>query len=258
MPQTITPPSVLAANLGCLGRRNAELAAVLDAATPRPDAVFADTPQGVPSLALGGTPLCSRHRPLDEAARLAAQVDLVKHAVVVVLGFGAGYHVRALAERLGDAGIIVVFEPDRSLLRSVLERIDHSAWMRGAQLLFVTDGDDRGTLARKLEGAESVIAQGVAFMEHPPSRRRIGDRASSFTSSFAELVSACKITFATTLMRSVDTVRNMLLNIDHYAAGAGIADLECSRRPVSATAPSSSPPRPHCGRCSPPASGRTS
>ena len=226
MPQTITPPSVLAANLGCLGRRNAELAAALDAVGPCHDAVFSETPQGVPSLSVGGTALCSRHRPLDEAARLAAQLDLVEHAVIVVLGFGAGYHVQALAERLGDSGIIVVFEPDLGLLRSVLEQIDHSSWMRRTQLLIVTDAHDRGTLARKLEGAESIIAQGVAFLEHPPSRRRIGDLAAPFTSNFAELVTASKITFMTTLMRSVDTVRNLLLNIDHYAAGAGIVDLE--------------------------------
>ncbi len=226
MPQTITPPSVLAANLGCLGRRNAELAAALDAVAPCHDAVFSDTPQGVPSLSVGGTALCSRHRPLDEAARLASQLDLVEHAVIVVMGFGAGYHVRAIAERLGDSGIIVVFEPDLGLLRSVLEQIDHTSWMRGTQLLFVTDALDRGTLARKLEGAESIIAQGVAFLEHPPSRRRIGDLAGQFTSNFAELVTASKITFMTTLMRSVDTVRNLLLNIDHYAGGAGIVDLE--------------------------------
>ncbi|MEE8459870.1 MAG: 6-hydroxymethylpterin diphosphokinase MptE-like protein, partial [Phycisphaerales bacterium] len=226
MPQTITPPSVLAANLGCLGRRNAELAAALDAVAPSHDAVFSDTPQGVPSLSVGGTALCSRHRPLDEAARLASQLDLVEHAVIVVMGFGAGYHVRAIAERLGDSGIIVVFEPDLGLLRSVLEQVDHTSWMRGTQLLFVTDALDRGTLARKLEGAESIIAQGVAFLEHPPSRRRIGDLAGQFTSNFAELVTASKITFMTTLMRSVDTVRNLLLNIDHYAGGAGIVDLE--------------------------------
>ncbi len=103
MPQTVTLPSALAANLGCLGERNAELARKLGAVEPRRDVVFAETPQEVPSVMLAGTPLCSRHRPLDEAARLAESVDIVEHAVAVVLGFGAGYHVRALAERLGGS-----------------------------------------------------------------------------------------------------------------------------------------------------------
>jgi hypothetical protein len=207
MPDTVATPSLLARTTACLGSRNADLARKLAATEPRGDVAFTDTPQRVPAVAVAGTPLCSRHRPLDEAARLVERVDLVEHAVVVVLGFGAGYHVQSLAQRLGRAGVVVVFEPDLGLLRAVLERIDHSSWLKEASVLFVTDPADRGALAAKLEGAESIIAQGVAFL-------------------FGEIVTATKTTFLTTLMRSVDTVRNLLLNLDHYAAGAGVADLE--------------------------------
>jgi hypothetical protein len=226
MPDTLATPSLLARTTACLGSRNADLARKLAATEPRSDVTFTDTPQGVPAVAVAGMPLCSRHRPLDEAARLVDEVDLVEHAVVVVLGFGAGYHVQSLAQRLGRAGVIVVFEPDLGLLRTVLERIDHSSWLKEASVLFVTDPADRGALAAKLEGAESIIAQGVAFLEHPPSRPRIGQQSGQLTALFGEIVTATKTTFLTTLMRSVDTVRNLLLNLDHYAAGAGVADLE--------------------------------
>jgi hypothetical protein len=226
MPDTVATPSLLARTTACLGSRNADLARKLAATEPRGDVAFTDTPQRVPAVAVAGTPLCSRHRPLDEAARLVERVDLVEHAVVVVLGFGAGYHVQSLAQRLGRAGVVVVFEPDLGLLRAVLERIDHSSWLKEASVLFVTDPADRGALAAKLEGAESIIAQGVAFLEHPPSRPRIGQQSGQLTTLFGEIVTATKTTFLTTLMRSVDTVRNLLLNLDHYAAGAGVADLE--------------------------------
>ncbi|MHC4082458.1 MAG: 6-hydroxymethylpterin diphosphokinase MptE-like protein [Planctomycetota bacterium] len=226
MPDTVATPSLLARTTACLGSRNADVARKLAATEPRGDVTFTDTPQGVPAVALAGTPLCSRHRPLDEADRLVERVDLVEHAMVVVLGFGAGYHVRSLAERLGRAGVIVVFEPDLGLLRAVLERIDHSSWLKEASVLLVNDPADRGALAAKLEGAESIIAQGVTFLEHPPSRPRIGRQSGQLTALFGEIVTATKTTFLTTLMRSVDTVRNLLLNLDHYAAGAGVADLE--------------------------------
>jgi pyruvate-formate lyase-activating enzyme len=226
MPDTVATPSLLDRTTACLGSRNADVARKLAATEPRGDVAFTDTPQGVPAVAVAGTPLCSRHRPLEEAARLVERVDLVEHAVVVVLGFGAGYHVRTLAERLGRAGVIVVFEPDLGLLRAVLERIDHTSWLKEASVLFVTDATDRGALASKLEGAESIIAQGVAFLEHPPSRPRIGGLGGKLSTLFGEIVTATKTTFLTTLMRSVDTVRNLLLNFDHYAAGAGVADLE--------------------------------
>ncbi len=225
MPQAVATPTPLEANLACLVGRNADVAQRLAASAPRGDAAFELTAQGVPCLLLGGVPLCSRHRPLDEAARLAAQVDLVKSAVVVVLGFGAGYHVQVIAERLDRAGIIVVFEPDLSLLRAVLERIDHASWLRRASIVFVTDPEDRGVLAGKLQGAESIIAQGVAFLEHPASRERLGTSGRQFGELFGELVAANKTTLMTTLMRAPDTVRNLLLNIDHYAASPGVADL---------------------------------
>ncbi|MHC4965915.1 MAG: motility associated factor glycosyltransferase family protein, partial [Planctomycetota bacterium] len=226
MPPTVATPSLLARTTACLGSRNADLAFQLGSTEPRGDIAFTDTPQGVPAVAVAGTPLCSRHRPLDEAGRLVDRIDLVEHAVIVVLGFGAGYHVQRLAQRLGRGGLIVVFEPDLGLLRTVLERIDHSSWLKEAPVLFVTDPADRGALAAKLEGTESIIAQGVVFLEHPPSRRRLGRQCSQLTTLFSEFVTAAKTTFLTTLMRSVDTIRNLLLNLDHYAAGAGITDLQ--------------------------------
>ncbi len=225
MPQAVATPTPLEANLACLVGRNTDVAQRLAASAPRGDAAFEPTAQGVPCVLLGGVPLCSRHRPLDEAARLAAQVDLVKSAVVVVLGFGAGYHVQVIAERLERAGVIVVFEPDVGLLRAVLGRIDHASWLRRSSIVFVTDPEDRGVLAGKLQGAESIIAQGVAFLEHPASRERLGTRGRRFGELFGDLVAANKTTLMTTLMRAPDTVRNLLLNIDHYAASPGVADL---------------------------------
>ena len=226
MSPTIVTESALKSNLACLGERNRDLAEKLEAATPCAEVSFEPTSQGVEAVVLAGKPLCSRHRPLDEADRLTESVDLIENAVIVVLGFGAGYHVRRLAERMGKAGIIIVFEPDVALLRAVLERIDHSSWLKNSLVVWVTDSNDLGSLARKLEGSEAIIAQGVQFLEHPPSRVRLGESTQSFIEMFSHHVSAAKTTLITTLMRSVDTVRNHLLNLDHYVAGAGITELE--------------------------------
>ena len=221
----ITAQSYLAANLNSLGSRNADVGESLDSATHLDRLEFIQTPQGI-SVTLDGKQLSSRQRPMDEAARLVDDVDLVEHAVVVILGFGAGYHVQKLAQRAGKATLIVVFEPDLALLRGVLEHIDHSSWMRDALVLLITDPTDRGALGRKLEGAESILAQGVAFVEHPPSRARLAASAAAFSRTFSEYITTAKTTLVTTLMRSADTVRNLMLNIDHYAAGAGILELQ--------------------------------
>lgn len=224
MPSVITQ-SYLEKNLACLGDRNRDLAEAVRTAGPHTAIEFATTPQHVPAAALKGMQLCSRHRPLEEAQRQVDEIDLVEHAAVVVLGFGLGYHVRRLAERSAKATLIIVFEPDLALLRSVFENVDHSSWLNDALVLFITDANDRGVLAKKLEGAESILAQGVHFFEHPASRGRLSQHTSSFTALFSEFITAAKTTLMTTLMRSVDTTRNLVLNLDHYAAGPGIAEL---------------------------------
>src|SRR5262245_59709381 len=127
-----TAQSYFAANLACLGESQAELAVALKAVQSHPELVLDMTAEGVPAGSLAGRQLTSRHRPLDEAERLVRDIDLVEHAVVVVLGFGLGYHVRKLAERGAKATLIVVYEPDLPLLRAVLEQIDHSHWLRDA------------------------------------------------------------------------------------------------------------------------------
>src|SRR6185503_3477050 len=101
--------------------------------------------------------------------------------------------------------LIVVFESDLALLRGVFENIDHSAWMKDALLIFITDAHDRGALAQKLTGGESILGQGVHVLDHPPSRARLAGDSAAFSRIFSEYVSTARTTLATTLMRSVDT-----------------------------------------------------
>jgi hypothetical protein len=215
----------LAANLAALGRRNADLASMLARVKSHPTIRFEASAQEVLTATHDGRRLASAHRPLDEAQRLIDPIDLVEHAVFVVYGFGLGYHVKHLAHRLKRGGLILVFEPDLALLRAVLEQIDHSAWLRDTPVLFFTDADDRAGLATKLAGAEAIIAQGVEFIVHPPSQARLAAASDNFSATLEEFVRTAKVTLMTTLVRSIDTIRNLLLNVDHYGAGEGIEPL---------------------------------
>lgn len=170
--------------------------------------------------------MCSRHRPLDEADRFAASVDIVEHAAVVVLGFGAGYHVQRVAERLRKTGLIIVYEPDVAMLRAVFERVDHSAWINATNLVIADEAEDRASLASQLAGAEGIVAQGTTIESHLPSRTRLGEGAGRFGKMLADLVSNIRTTMLTTLVHSSTTCRNLSLNLDHYGAGEGIAPLQ--------------------------------
>ncbi|MHC5003324.1 MAG: hypothetical protein ACYTJ0_09385, partial [Planctomycetota bacterium] len=152
---SVTVASPLERNLEALGSSHADLAERLRQTPPAVDVQFGDDAQGAATATLDGRQLCSRRRPVDEARRLVDGIDLAEHAVVVVMGFGLGHHVRRLVERFDRTGIVVVFEPDLALLRAVFERVDHSAWLADALIVWCTDAEDRAALARRMEGGES-------------------------------------------------------------------------------------------------------
>ncbi len=239
-----TAVSVLEANLAALGVGNPQVSNQVAAALPRPDLTWTETGEpGAPnSGALSATitewsitgttnrALASRRDPIREAQRLVETIDVVETPVVVVTGFGVGHHVREVAKLLGHSGVLVVFEPDVELLRSVFERIDHSEWIRKTNLLLVTDPDDEGLMANAFKGLEGVIAMGVRVVEHPASRARLGEQAGApaarFLQRFTRLVEAARTTVATSMVQTEATLRNLTQNVDVYATCQGVGPLQ--------------------------------
>ncbi len=220
----------LDANLLTLAAASPDAVARIRAATPRADMVFADTPDGVLTARIGSESeqrqLASRHRPLDEANTLVQQVDVKDAAVFVVAGFGMGYHVAALARKLGKTGIIMVYEPDVELLRAVLERVDHSSWLQDGNVCIMTDADDGAAMGEALRGVEGLVGLGVTLVQHPPSAPRLGESTRRFHERFTGVVEAVKMTVITTLVQVRVTMRNLMQNADVYVTNPGIAELK--------------------------------
>lgn len=229
-------------NLRALARGARAVAALVGAAEPRADLTFAETAEGVPTgvlqewspLGTAERALASRRRPLQEAQRLAEKVDVGASPAVVVVGFGMGYHVAELARAMKRTGVVIVFEPDVALLRSVLERVDHSDWLEQSNVLLLTDAEDEGAMAEALQGLEHVLAMGVAIVEHPASGPRLAGAGRVFLERFTGVLKAVRTTVVTSMVQTEATLRNLTQNLDHYALGRGIADLKdaCAGRPA--------------------------
>ncbi len=224
------PPSseILERNLGALAATCPQLAARIRQTPARPDVEFVETDEGVASAVLGGRALASKRRPLTEAKRLSETIDPTQAGVIAPLGFGMGYHVGAVGERMGKAGCVLVFEPDVALLRAVLERVDHSAWIGRTNLAILTDPDDASAMAQVLRGVEGVVALGVKLLEHPAQTTRLGPTGEAFGASLMRVVKTVRTTVLTTLVHAETTVRNLLMNADHYATSRGIGELKGS------------------------------
>lgn len=216
-------------NLRWLERRCPKAVDAIRAAVPRTDVVFSLAPDGGLTGeirdALGGRRrLASAHQPRLEGERLAGTIDITKNAAVVVLGLGVGHHAGALANKLGREGGLVIFEPDASLLRAVLEQAE-MPWLGATNVALVIDAEDRGALASAVHGMEALLAAGTAFLDHPPSRARLGPLGSAFSERFTGVLKAVRTTVLTTLVQVDVTVRNLLQNAGAYVTSAGVEDL---------------------------------
>lgn len=231
---SVVANSTLDKNLGALMVHNPALARELAEIEPSTaiEWVATDEGEGAPSATYkddgtGGIAraLASKRSPRAEGAKWASQADLAKHAAFVVRGFGLGYHVESLTRKAAGKGTVFVFEPDKRLLRAVLERIDHSAWLSGVYLL--TDPDDRGAIVEATSRVEPLIAMGTTVLDHPASAARLaaGNAGQRFLERFTAVIATVRVSVASTLVQTQVTLRNCLQNLDHYATRPGIEQL---------------------------------
>ncbi len=237
--------TLLDANLRLLCNDTPEVAQRIRSAAPHPNVRFTIADDG----ALTGTieidgervQLASLRRPTDEGAKLAGTIDLVKASAFFIAGFGLGYHVKALAERLTHRGFIVVFEPDVSLLREVLGRVDHTAWIAKGRISLICDADDQSAISRATHMAEGVLASGSKILEHPPSRRRLGAAADTFGKAVGGAMQAVRMNVVTALCQVELTLVNTVSNVWSYASSPGIAELKDSAKGRPAVVVSAGP-----------------
>jgi hypothetical protein len=228
--------AILERNLRALSIASPKAAERIRQTPPRADLRFETSPDahvvGIETLppAQPNAPareraLCSLRRPLEEARAIVASVDIASSPGLVALGFGMGYHVALLAHTLRRSGILLCFEPDLGLLRAVLERVDHSAWIRQSNFALLTEPSDQTLISESVKGSEGIFTLGSALVEHPACRARLGSTLDTFASSFTHVLRAVRTSVVTTLVQSETTLRNLLMNTEHYVSCPGIDDL---------------------------------
>lgn len=220
-------PALLDRNLRVLAARSPGEAELIRQGAVRTDLVYVESEEGLSAM-LGGTALASKRRPISEAKKLAMSIDPEQVAVAGVLGFGLGYHCSELLERMGPTSVLVCFEPDVGLLRSVLSHIDCTKLFATGRFFLVCDAQDRVRMSSMLTGNEALVALGVRLINHPPSTARLGAAGDEFSKTFTGVLRAARTHVITTLANSRVSFRNGIMNLDHYLRTAGITGLKGS------------------------------
>ncbi|MDF1809650.1 MAG: DUF115 domain-containing protein [Phycisphaerales bacterium] len=226
--------SILRKNLQALAICSPLAANQVAHATENRLAEFISTDEGILGLELDGIAMASKRKPMQEAKRFAERYDPSKIACVAISGFGIGYHCGTLLERLGNCGIVVCFEPDIELLRSVLSRVDYSTMFETRRVFILTQSNDSATLSKIFQGIEAVVGLGAEIVNHPPSQKRLGKESAEFGRTFSDILSATRTHVITTLANARTSFRNALMNLDHYSSTAGVAPLKdtCVGKPA--------------------------
>jgi hypothetical protein len=164
----------LSPNLEILARRQPELAAAVRAAAFGRIELLASR-KGLPTayyhrVAGGTVPLHSRYDPMQEARRILDGNKTGEADYFVLLGFGLGYPLDALMERVApDAIHTFVVESDLEILRAAFSARDLTQWLSRSHIHFAWPVSGNG-LARQWEAFfDPVHAKKCAFLAHPPS-----------------------------------------------------------------------------------------
>jgi len=209
-----------------LSYRSPQAAGSIRAARASDAVRFIETDEGVETVELDGVAMGSKRRPMSEARKFAGKFDATNTACCAVVGFAMGYHCPALLESIGHCGIVVCFEPDAALLRSVLGRVDYSELFSSGRFFLVTDAQDSATLSQMFNGIEAVVGLGVEILYHPPSKARLATSGGQFGEALGNVMRAARTHVVTALANSQISFRNLINNLDHYTTSAGVASLK--------------------------------
>ncbi|MGN6367385.1 MAG: motility associated factor glycosyltransferase family protein [Phycisphaerae bacterium] len=166
----------------------------------------------------GGVYLHSKYRPVQEAESWAAGQACDDKYVVIVSGFGLGYHVKALFARLPIDAVIVVAEPNVELLRAAMERVDLVEMLSSRRVHFFT-GLDRGEFVGRMEPRSVMFTAGggTLFAAHGASVQVAGEFHGAFQKMVTEFVAFTRIGFVTLMLNNVATCRNIANNLGRFA-----------------------------------------
>ncbi|MCC5828197.1 MAG: motility associated factor glycosyltransferase family protein [Phycisphaeraceae bacterium] len=185
--------------------------------------------------------LASRFDPEGEAVKLVSTIEARKSAVVVVLGFGLGYHIRQVLKTIGPASACVVYEPDIALVRAVLEIADCSDFLADERLMIMLGSVDRGEVVQRMEPLTVLALQGTVILHHPPSRSLRERELAAFAQAVTGFLGYGRMHLSTMIVNATRTVSNYLGNFAGYAAGLTTDGLKDAARGYPAVCISAGP-----------------
>lgn len=154
-------------NLEILQRRNPQLANLVKE-TRENSLELIPTKRGPKSIRIKGKILHSLYDPLREAEQLVLKVDLKKD-LVVVFGFGLGYHIFEILKRVKKETLIIIFEENVAIFKKALSESNLVEILDSPQVRLVV-GKDLVQIREDLQNwIKPEEVKDFSLVEHPSS-----------------------------------------------------------------------------------------
>ncbi|OAT80377.1 motility associated factor glycosyltransferase family protein [Desulfotomaculum copahuensis] len=162
---------LLETNLNALKKTDSYLASIIEQARADQSCRLLKAANGLPTAVAfdGGKPafLHSRYDPVREAMSWAEVQKIASVQALALLGFGLGYHVRALINRLQPDQQLRVYQFGLGSFKRALESMNLVDLLLDHRLSLIVE-DDQAVLAGDLAG---LLKSGAQLLIHEPSLR---------------------------------------------------------------------------------------
>jgi hypothetical protein len=169
-----------------------------------------------------GILLHSRWDPADEAAAFARGTDTEKITYYIVLGFGLGYHVKALLAAARKESRIIVIERDMGLFRAALESVDLREIFASRRVTLVA-GKSGPDIFRALSPHVVGMFLDTIYLVHRPSVESAPEYYSEVHKGISDFITYGMQNVITTVSVAFLSKLNCLMNLPFYAFSPGVA-----------------------------------
>ncbi|HOX04840.1 MAG TPA: DUF115 domain-containing protein [Planctomycetota bacterium] len=229
---------LLAGNLAALRTGHPSLARAVELAAEPSGAEAIPTRDGdwtarIPLAGGAAATLHSRFDPRGEALRFVGDADPGAVQGFLVLGFGLGYHLQALAGRANHESRIVVLERDPGLLRLAASRRDLRGLFADRRISWLV-GLDRQGLYQGLRSLQVVLMSSqLIILPHAPSTALAPDYYQEARQAIRDFAISGQMAMVSQFMLGRKTLVNQLRNLPLYVGAPSLAEL----RPLFAGRP---------------------
>lgn len=174
----------------------------------------------------------SKYNPQREAVQQVENMGFKNPKMLVILGMGLGYHVRACLEGLKDTNLfIVVIEKDVEAFRTAIESVDLSDILRSEKIRWVVgvpEEDGFAVLNDMIKQAGigfQLFLKTLQIFYHPVLNKVHGDYYKNMLKSYREAAHAVIFNYGNCPADSMIGVENIMKNLATIMKNPGVKDL---------------------------------